>query len=100
VRCRLLPRGRRAGHVDTDSPGTWEIQPLPSKATFGENVENSRPSSVGSMPDGAKKEPKTVPIVEDNKAIGMSDWKSEYLIVPVKQGNQSEGPCGGKAVPD
>jgi hypothetical protein len=52
------------------------------------------------MPDGAKKEPKTVPIVEDNKAIGMSDWKSEYLIVPVKQGNQSEGPCGGKAVPD
>jgi len=90
----------RVGHVDRDSPGTWEIQSFPSKETFGENVENSRPSSVGSMPEGAKKEPKTVSIAENNKDIGMSGWKSEYYIVPVRQGNQSEGPCGGKVVPD
>ncbi len=86
----------RVGHVDKDSLGTCKIQPFPSKETFGESVENSRPSSVGSMPEGAKKEPRTVPIVATNKAVGRSGWKSEYQIVPVKQGNQSEGPYGGK----
>jgi hypothetical protein len=49
---------------------------------------------------GANKGPQTVPIIENNKVIGMSSWKSEYYIIPVKQGNHSEGPCGGKVVPD
>ena len=67
---------------------------------FGDTVENSRRSSIDSGLKRAKKESLTVPITENNKAIGMSGWKSEYCIVPVKQGNHSEGPCGGKAVPD
>src|SRR4029077_13727080 len=60
----------RVGHVDRDSPGTCEIQPFPSKGTFGESVENPRPSSVDSIREGAKKESKTVQIAENNKDIG------------------------------
>ena len=82
-------------------PGTWETLPLPSSQAAGDTAYELQIDPRLRV-RGRGDEPRTQRWYRQAKATKrgkMGGRESQHLIVPLKRGNQPEGPRRGKEVP-
>ena len=89
-------RGQTAGHVDKDSPGTWEIPPPPSRQTAGEpsTKTQARGRRRRAQRERTRRTDGTARTSQTRRAGAMGSRSAP--IVPRRTGNHPEGPGGGK----
>src|SRR5947208_5379569 len=87
--CVRSCRGRRTGHRDKGSPGTWEVLRSPRSRPVGHRLINSRPARAHSTATGTKPEcHQWYRQAKATKRGGKDRRTSEHLVVPTKQGNR------------
>ncbi len=83
-------------------PGTWETLPLPSSQAAGDTAYqppiDPRLRVRGRGGDEQRTQRWYRP-AKETKRGEMGGRESQHLIVPLKRGNQPEGPRRGKGVP-
>ena len=97
-----LPGSKSTAYTYGGSPGTWEVLP-PLSHQSGRAPEQQEPrphfgalDTVGERRERARDGKRRA---KATKRGGKGGRKSELSTVPVKQGNQPEGPCGGRGEP-
>ena len=98
--CPVPPGSKNRAKAHEGSPGTWEPRPPPSTSPARE-PEHQSPRAHGraSRPLGANRAQGWYRQAKATKCGERGGRESERLIVPLRPGNHSEGPGGGKEVP-
>ena len=82
-------------------PGTWETLPLPSSQAAGDTAYQLQidPRLRVRGRGGRTRTQRWYRPAKETKRGEMGGRESQHLIVPLKRGNQPEGPRRGKGVP-
>src|SRR5271165_1771261 len=99
--CLVPPGSENMANDHEGSPGTWETLPSPSKGRPETRLTNSRwiHGPVSWAVGDERGTQRWYRQAKETKCGEMGGRESQHLIVPLKRGNQPEGPRRGKEVP-